>query len=84
MSTKNFIGAGGQFSWGKINPGKCPLELKAYILPRKIPLRKLPQGGGAIFRGAILTSFQSWVMPVGFKWFFAGLIFLFKPIISFK
>ena len=29
---------------------KCPLELKAYILPGKTPLRKLPQGG-TIFLG---------------------------------
>ena len=25
MFTKNFMGGGGQFSWGKINPGKFPL-----------------------------------------------------------
>ena len=62
MFSKHFIG--GQFSWGKINPGKCPLELEAYILPGKTPLRKLPQwatflGGlfpGGFFPGGIFPS----------------------------
>ena len=40
MFTKNFMGGGGQFSWGKINPGKClPGELPpGNFLP--IPQRK--------------------------------------------
>ena len=34
MFTTNFIEGGGQFSWGKINPGKCPLA--------KLPTGNLP------------------------------------------
>ena len=34
MFTKNFIGVVGQFSWGKINPGKR--------LPEKLPPGNLP------------------------------------------
>ena len=54
MFTKNFMwGGGGQFSWRKINPRKCPLELKPYILPGKTPLRKLLQGGRQFSWGLI-------------------------------
>ena len=34
MFTKTFMGVGGQFSWGKINPGKClPGTLHPEICP---------------------------------------------------
>ena len=34
MFTKNFMGVGGQFSWGKINPGKClPGTFRPEICP---------------------------------------------------
>ena len=43
MFTKNFMGeggrrGGGQISWGKTNPGKCPLEK---LQPGNLPL--IPQ-----------------------------------------
>ena len=47
MFTKNFMGGGVQFSWGKINPGKClPGTLPPEICPqspkeKKIKKRKL-------------------------------------------
>ena len=50
------------------NPGKCPLELKTYILPGKAPLRKLPQGSEAIFRGGAIflgAYFRGGTFPAG-------------------
>ena len=78
---------------------KCPLELKAYILPGKTPLRKLPQGGtiflgrgggnfagGAYFRGAIfLGAFfpGAFFLAPWLPYFLLGIVFFHLPCLIF-